>query len=148
MSSDARKYAEEVLGVHKIFDEVREELVKMDDQLTRLDKAQDDRRILEDQYADREVELISEMRGIHPNMSDTRFKSEWKGWERRDSELNRLRREINVAKSDVQGAEIELELCRVRLRVGCARMEEMGGYLNYLAAVMNKAEQSNKTDKG
>jgi chromosome segregation ATPase len=142
MSSDARKYAEEVLGVHKIFAEVREELVKMDDQLTRLDKAQDDKRILEDQYADREVELISEMRGIHPSMSDTRFKSEWKGWERRDAELNKLRRQINVAKSDVQGAEIELELCRVRLRVGCARMEELGGYLNYLAAVMNKAEQS------
>lgn len=144
MSSDARLYAEQKLGVHTVFEGTAELAQRLDDELTRLDKAQDDRRTLEERYADREIELISEMRGVHPNMSDTRFKSEMRGWERTDSELRRLRREMIIVKSDLQGSEIEIELLRTRIKIGCARMTELGGYLNYLAAVMNQAEKSTK----
>lgn len=147
MSSDARKYAEDKLGVHAVWEELNAEIAKMDDALTRLDKAQDDRRKLEDDYDDREVELTGEMRGIHPNMTDTRFKSEWKGWERSDSRLREIRQELNNVKSIIQGEEIELDLCRTRIKVGSARLIELGGYLNYLAAVMNQAEKSDNTDK-
>jgi hypothetical protein len=147
MSSDARKYAEDKLGVHTVYRELCLEIAKMDDTLTHLDKAQDDKRGLEDAYEYREVELAGEMRGIHPNMTDTRFKSEWKGWEVMDPELIRLRTELNILKGVIQGDEIELEMCRTRIKVGSARLTELGGYLNYLAAVMNQAETSDNTDK-
>lgn len=147
MGSEARKYAEDVLGVHSVFEETVSEASQLDEELTRLDKAQDDKRKLEDEYADREVELVSEMRGIHPNMTDTRFKTEWKGWERQDAELSRIRRELNIVKSVIQGSEIEIELYRTRIRIGCARMTELGGYLNYLAGVMIQAEKTSETDR-
>jgi hypothetical protein len=145
MSSDARKYAEETLRVHTVYETTQLAADSLDDELTRLDKAQDDKRKLEDDYADREIQLISEMRGLHPNMSDTRFKSEFRGWERLDPELIRIRRELNIVKSVIQGSEIEIELYRTRIKIGCARMTELGGYLNYLAAVMNQAEKSNQS---
>jgi hypothetical protein len=145
MSSDARLYAETKLGVHQVYEKAKELADKLDDELTRLDKAQDDRRKLEDDYADREVELTNEKRGIHPNMTDTRFKSEWRGWERSDEKLRTIRRELNIAKSVIQGCEIEIEMYRIRIKIEAARMTELGGYLNYLAAVMNQAEKSNNT---
>ena len=147
MSSDARLYAEQKLGVHAVFEDVQRLADQLDAELTDLDKAQDDKRRLEEEYADREVELIAEMRGIHVNMSDTRFKSEMRNWERTDPGLCKIRRELNITKSVVQGVEINIEVLRARIKIGCARMTELGGYLNYLAAVMNQAEQSNKTDK-
>jgi hypothetical protein len=147
MSSDARLYAEQKLGVHTVFEEAVEIAQQLDDELVRLDKAQDDKRRLEEEYADREVELISEMRGMHPNMSDTRFKSEFRGWERTDETLRKIRRELNITKSVIQGSEIDIEVMRMRVKIGCARMTELGGYLNYLAAVMKQAEKSNKTEK-
>lgn len=147
MSSDARKYAEDVLRVHTVYETTQLAAESLDDELTRLDKAQDDKRKLEDEYADREIELISEMRGLHPNMSDTRFKSEFRGWERMDPELKRIRSELNIVKSVIQGVEIDVEMYRTRIKIGCARMTELGGYLNYLAGVMTQAEKTNKTDR-
>lgn len=144
MSAKALKYAEEVLGVHKNYEIATSQLEGLDETLSDLDNAKDRRRQLEEDYADREIELINEMRGIHPNMSDTRFKSEMKGWERTDKILREFRRELNKVRSEIQGLEIDAEMARSRIRVSCARMEQLGGYLNYLAAVKTQAEQSKK----
>lgn len=145
MSAKALQYAEEVLGVHKDYEIAAGQLESLDETLSGLDKAQDRRRQLEEDYADREVELVNEKRGVHPNMSDTRFKSEWKGWEREDSKLRELRVELNKVRSEIQGLDIDAEMARVRIRVSCSRMEQLGGYLNYLAAVKNQAEKTKKT---
>lgn len=147
MSAKALDYAENVLGVHKNYEIASGQLESLDEVLSDLDKAQDRRRQLEEQYADREVELISDMRGTHPNMSDTRFKSEFKGWEREDDKLRAIRIELNKVRSELDGLNIDAEMCRLRIRVSCSRMEELGGYLHYLAAVkqaaQTQAEKSN-----
>lgn len=139
MSAKALKYAEEVLGVHKDYEIACGQLESLDETLSDLDKAQDRRRQLEEDYADREVELVNEMRGVHPQMSDTRFKSEFKGWERVDTKLRELRIELNKVRSELQGIEIDAEMTRARIRVSCSRMEQLGGYLHYLAAVKTAA---------
>lgn len=147
MSAKALKYAEDTLGVHECFETANSQLDVLDSVLSDLDKAQDRKRQLEDEYADREIELISEMRGVHPSMSDTRFKSEFKGWEREDDKLRGLRVELNKVRSEIQGIEIDAEMARLRIRVNASRMEELGGYLHYLAVVkqgaLTQAEQSN-----
>jgi len=147
MSAKALAYAEQELGVHRDYQVATEQLESLDATLADLDKAQDRRRKLEEDYADREVELISEMRGIHPNMSDTRFKSEFKGWERTDQALRELRVELFKVRSEIQGLELDAEMARLRIKVSCSRMEELGGYLNYLAVVKTQAEQSKNTQE-
>lgn len=149
MSAKALKYAEDTLGVHECYEAASSQLEALDSVLSDLDKAQDRRRQLEDQYDTREIELIGEMRGVHPNMSDTRFKSEIKGWERTDKKLCAIRIELNKVRSELDGLAIDAEMARMRIRVNSSRMEELGGYLHYLAVIkqaeQTQAEQSEKT---
>jgi len=147
MSAKALTYAEETLGVHKVWENVQTYLQDLDGLLADLDKAQDRKRQLEEDYADREVELVHEMRGIHPSMSDTRFKSEYKGWERADEKLSGLRVELNKVRSEIQGLEYDVDLLKLRIRANSARLEELGGYLHYLAAVKNQAEAAKKPQR-
>lgn len=145
MSAKALKYAEETLGVHKIFDETNEWIESLDEMLAELDKAQDRKRELDEMYADREVDLINEMRGVHPSMSDTRFKSEFRGWERTDKTLREIRVQLIEIRSTIQGIEYDVDITKLRIKAGSSRMEELGGYLHYLAVVkQNQAEIANK----
>jgi hypothetical protein len=146
MSAKALEYAEDQLGVHRVFDITTELAVELDTKLGELDKAQDAKRLLADEYADREVELISEMRGVHSSMSDTRFKSEFKRWEWTDEKLREIRSRQATVLADIQGLEYDLEVVRTRIKVGTARMVELGGYLQYLAAVkLGTQNQAEKT---
>lgn len=142
MPNKALEYAEVTLGVHSVWESVQADLTALDTLLGDLDKAQDRRREIDDEYADREVELVSEMRGVHPSMTDTRFKSEWKGWERTDKVLSVLRVDLNGIRSEIQGLEYDQELLKLKIRAGTSRLEELGGYLHYLAAVKNQAENA------
>ncbi len=144
MSAKALKYAEEVLGVHKDYEIAAEQLEALDELLADLDKAQDQRRQLDEDYADREVDLVNEMRGVHPNMSDTRFKSELKGWERTDDALRKVRVELNGVRGEIQGLEYDIDIAKLRIRTSCSRMEQLGGYLYYLAVVKAQAEKTTK----
>jgi hypothetical protein len=144
MSAKALVYAEETLGVHKVWENVQRYLHDLDELLTELDKAQDSKRQLDEEYADREVELISEMRGTHPSYSDTRFRTELKGWERTDKSLRAIRVKLNTVQGDIQGLGFEQEILKLRIRANTSRMEELGGYFHYLAAVKNQAEQITK----
>lgn len=148
MSNKALQYAENNLGVHVVWEDVQSYLADLDSLLADLDKAQDRKRQLNEDYADREVELVNEQRGVHPNMSDTRFKSEFKGWERSDSALRLLRVELNKIQSEIQGLEYDLEILKLRIRASTARMEELGGYLNYLAAVKNATAETTTKNTG
>jgi hypothetical protein len=139
MSAKALKYAEDTLGVHEVFEATDKLTVDLDAKLGELDKAQDTKRLLADEYADREVELISEMRGVHSSMSDTRFKSEFKRWEWTDEKLREIRSKQAEVLADIQGLEYDLEVVRTRIKVGTARMVELGGYLQYLAVIKNAA---------
>lgn len=143
--SDGKKaldYAEQTLGVHQVWEDVQAATKELDELLADLDKAQDRKRQLNEDVADREVALASEMRGVHASMTDTRFKSEWKGWERTDKELTRLRAELNPILGEIQGLEYDIDLLRLKIKAGCARMEQLGGYLHFLAVVKNQAERS------
>lgn len=135
VSQKALKYAEDTLGVHEVFTEVVDELTKVDTLTTDLDKALDQKRYLADAYEDRYVALIGEMRGVHPSMSDTGFKTRLREWEREDAGLASLRAQQNTNAGEIQGLEFDIDMCKMRIRIGTARMEELGGYLHYLAAV-------------
>lgn len=146
-SARAIKYAENRLGVHEVYDTVEDAIKQLDSLLADLDKAQDSRRKLDDEYADREVEMIGEKRGMHPSMSDTRFKSEMRIWEREDPKLSELRSKLSEVRGEIQGLEYDAEILRHRIKAGSSRMEELGGYLNYLAAVRSEQTQAETTNK-
>lgn len=140
MSAKALAYAEETLKVHEVYEATRSQLEELDTLTSDLDKALDRKRELADKHEDGYVRLLGEKRGTHPEMSDTGFKTRLREWERDDPELAIIRADQNAVASEIQGLEFDIDMCKMRLRVGCSRMDELGGYLHYLAAVKQAAQ--------
>lgn len=149
MSNKALDYAEKNLGVHEVYEDVQRNLNDLDTLYSDLDKAQDRKRQLNEDIADREAELIGEKRGTHADMSDTGFRTRMKEWERSDTKLAELRGQLNSALGEIQGLEYDADLLKLKIKTGSARLEELGGYLHYLAAVKAAARpaQAEKTTK-
>lgn len=135
MSLKALQYAEQTLGVHSVHDELVSHLETLDGLYNDLDKAQDRRRSLVELVADAEADLLSEERGKHPDMSATGMDQHLKAAKRKNPVLRKLRDQLNEVQSEIQGLEYDVDLTKAHVRVKSARMEELGGYLNYLAAV-------------
>lgn len=142
----ALQYAENQLGVHTVFEEAVSELEKLDDLYTTLDKSQDERRELAEQIADREGELLSDERGRHADMSAAAFDQHFKGVKRTDTALQGYRAKLNEVQGIISGLEYDVDLAKHTLRLGEARLIELGGYFNYLASV-KQDEIANKTNE-
>lgn len=147
MSAKSLKYAEEYLGVHVVFEEAKVLLEALDETLRDLDKAQDERRKLVEDIADREADVLSDEWGKHSDMAVGRMEQHIKVARRRDDLLKALRDRLNIVLATIQGCEYDMDITKVRLRVATARLEELGGYLHYLAAI-KQAEKTTTQTKG
>lgn len=139
----ALAYAENQLGVHSVWEEAKGFLDELNTFYTDLDKSQDERRELLEQIADREGELLSDERGRHADMSAAAFDQHFKGVKRTDTALQGYRSKLNEVAGIIGGLEYDVDLLKHRLRVSEARLIELGGYFNYLAAI----KQGEKTIK-
>lgn len=133
----ALDYAENYLGVHKVHDEAESVLAELNDALEDLDTAIDARRSLDDLINDREMILLIEERGKAAEISQAAMDRRLKEVYHKDETLRRLRVERSTKASVVSGLELDIEHIKYRLKVKVARMEELGGYFQFLAALKN-----------
>lgn len=133
----ALDYAENRLGVHTVYEEAQESLAKLDETLTQLDSAIDKRRTLDDRIADREMDLLIEERGKHPDHSEAAFARHLKEVQHKDTTLRQLKADRNAAAGEVSGLELDVKFIENRLKVETGRLNELGGYFQFLAAVKN-----------
>lgn len=131
----ALQYAEQELGVHTVYREAEQLVEEIDRISAELDVWHDDKRSIVEDIADREALLLGEERARHPEMSATGLDQHLRSQKRLDPELKTLRDKLNQRLADISGGEYDLAVLNSRLRIKVARMEELGGYLNYLAAV-------------
>lgn len=137
----ALAYAEVQLGVHKIYEEGLQLSSQLDETLTALDKAQDERRDLDQKIEELEMDLLVEERGKHPDHSEAAFSRHLKEVYHKSSELRMLRFKRNAKAGECSGLELDMEFTKARIRLCSARMEQLGGYLTYLAAIKNAESQ-------
>jgi chromosome segregation ATPase len=128
-------YAEVQLGVHSVYAEAQDLLRQYDELITRLDKAIDDKRILEDKINDRHMDISMDERGKHPDHSEAAMSRHLKELFHQDATLKQLRQQHTAAAADLSGTELEMKLTEAQLRVVTARLTQMGGYFQYLAAI-------------
>lgn len=133
----ALDYAESYLGVHRVHEEAESLLAEMDEALNALDSAIDARRTLDDQIEDRQMILLIEERGKAADISQAAMDRRLKEVYHKDEALKRLRMQRNAKAGEASGLELDIEHLKYRLKVKVARMEELGGYFQYLAAVKN-----------
>ncbi len=138
----ALKYAEDVLGVHRVYDEANALNDKLDATLNLLDKAIDERRNMDTEIADYEMDILIAERGKHPDHSEAAFARHLKEVHHKDEQLKRMRHFRNAKSGEVSGHELDIEYLKSQLKVKVARMEVLGGYLRFLA-VIKEAELKN-----
>lgn len=131
----ALDYAEQVLGVHSVFEEVQLNRTNLDGLLGDLDKAHDTKRALQAAIEDRTYELLSAERGKHHDMSATALDQHMKVVRNRDEAMREYRSKLDAVTGEIQGLEYDAEMLRLQIKILVARMEELGGYLHYLAAI-------------
>jgi hypothetical protein len=127
-------YAQIQLGVHTVFDEANTLDALLNDHLTALDKAQDERRNLDLAIEDREMDLLIEERGKHADMSEAAMDRHLRMVRHGDADLKKLKLQRNAKAGECSGIELDIEYTKSRLRTMTARMTELGGYFQYLAA--------------
>jgi len=135
VTSKALSYAEDTLGVHSVYDDAVAFRDKLDKILTDLSEARDSRRDIEMKITDREMEITSDQRSKHPDMPVTRWDKHIKESFRDDDEMRALREQNFKVVGDIEGLEFDKQMCETDIKIGIARMTELGGYLQYLAAV-------------
>lgn len=137
MTTRGLAYAEETLGVHTVYTEaiaLRENFARLQNELL---KRRSDRRMAEDVNASREMDLTIEHRGRHPEMSEAAFGRHMKVVLHQDAQIQAGRDTLSGVEINIDRLQTDLRLVEIDLKVSVARLEELGGYFVYLAALKN-----------
>lgn len=149
--SPARKaldYAENGLKVHEVYNEAIELLERQRESLSKQLKARDAKREVETQIADREMELTLDEAGKHESMSVAAMERHMKAVLHNDLLLGQLRAKLREVGSELDLAESSLKFIDSSIKVITARITELGGYLNYLAAARVQYSTNNTSEAG
>lgn len=128
------QYAEDTLGVHTILEGTMKAHDELDKIVTVLANAKDDRRKAEQDLSDFEMEVAIEERGKHADMSATAMQAHLKQHLYTMPKWRELRDKVRELTNDIDGAELDRKIQERAIEIGNARMNELGGYLHYLAA--------------
>lgn len=133
----ALDYAENQLGVHQVHQDAETAINELDVLMGKLDRAIDSRRVLDEQIEDQQMNLLIQERGKASEISQAAMDRRLKEVYHKDEVLRNLRATRATLTAEISGLELDIELMKYRLKVKVARMEELGGYFQFLAAVKN-----------
>jgi hypothetical protein len=134
-------YAEVTLGVHDVYEEALAFRAGLDETLTALGEARDKKRAVEVMLQDAEMNVISEERSTHPEMSQAQMDKHVKVALSKNDTIRALRQQLLESVGDVEGLEFDRTMNETDIKIAVARLHELGGYFEYLAAI-KRAESS------
>jgi hypothetical protein len=135
MTAKGLKYAEESLGVHSVYEDLVSARARLEDALKRLTYARDLKRGQESVMMEAKMLLISDERGKHPEHSEAALDRHTKSLLATDTGMKEHARQQRNFENMVDTADADVETAKADIRIGSARLEELGGYFQYLAAL-------------
>lgn len=141
----ALQYAERDLGVHAVYEGARTTRDNLDSVFTELAGLKDARRLQEASIQEREMAIVADERGKHPDQSAAWMERHLKLAFGTDPELIGHRHNLSQILGDIEGREYDARIQEIDLKVAIARMNELGGYLNYLSVVKASVGRSTTT---
>ena len=126
-------YAEVRLNVHDVYNESVVARNGLDECLNRMSDLRDSKRTWESTLLDREMDLSADERSKHDDMSDAAMGRHLKIVYRKDTFLTEARGTLNSITSDLEGLEYDKVMLETDIKIAIARMNELSGYLQYLA---------------
>jgi hypothetical protein len=125
----------EQLGVHQVYNDAqlkRSELDKVFDELATLrDKKREDETLL----TDREMELLAEERGKHPDHSQAAMDRHLKVVHWSDEQCRALRGQLAQVSGEIDGLQYDRDMLETDIKIAVARLHELGGFLTFMAAI-------------
>lgn len=142
------QYAEQTLGVHTSYERALNAQHELDEITTELDKARDRKRELAEQVQEREMDLLIAERGKHADMSEAGMQRHLAIVKAQDTLLQEFKKQHSGVVAQVDGLELDIDIQKSIIRIESARMEELGGYLKYLAALKEAENLTTLTKPG
>lgn len=143
----ALEYAEKTLGVHAVHESALVSRSALDDNLNDLSVARDKKRAIEALIQDEEMEIVSEERSKHPEMSQAQMDKHVKVAFHGSPKLRELRDQHTTLVSEIEGLEFDKIIIETDIKIAVARLHELGGYFEYLAAIKKQAGYSNSANE-
>ena len=138
----ALRYAEDQLGVNKVHEGALQSRNSLDSVLTEIGELRDKKLALQASLQDKEMLLSADEWSKHPDMSAARMATHIKTVYANDDEIREMREVLAKVSGDVEGLEFDRDIHETDIRIAVARLQELGGYLQYLA-VIKQGEYSN-----
>lgn len=130
----------ESLGLHTVYSEAVNARNVLDEVLTALGEARDKRRALESAKHDREMELLQIEGGVHPDLSIAAMDRHLKITYYNDSALITIRSDLLSLANEIDGLELDQRMAETDIKIAVARLNELGGYLQFAAALKEASE--------
>lgn len=136
----------EALGVHSVYTELLGKRGELDQCLTEIATLRDKKREDEVLLQDREMEILADERGKHPDHSQAAMDRHLKVVNWSDEQCRSLRAQLVQVSSDLDGLQFDRDMLETDIKIGVARLLELGGYLQFLASI-KEAETARLTRK-
>ena len=127
-------YAEQTLGVHKLWEDAQERFEKYEEALLHKANLQTGLRKLRDVQANREMEILQEGKAKYAEISATAFDKIYKTLIHEDSDHRELRENERSCQCDLDIVEAEISAHEYQLKLMNSRLQELGGLLNFYAS--------------
>lgn len=131
------QYAEQQLGVNETYDELQVAYKQYESQSDNLNKLKHNKRDREEDVLVSEQDIITKLRVEHSSMSQAQMDKLVKSTFFTDPAHKILRDAANAAAYAVEVVEAEVKLWDRKMNMLTARLNELGGYFNYLASLKN-----------
>lgn len=142
MAAKSIEYAEQKLGVHTIYSDAKKALEWYGSASADYERFIDEKRRRLASVEDIEIRIISEERANNPEMSQAQMDRHLKIVFNQNGDLRLGRDMVIECSHSIDVAEHNMKLHEKELQVLTARMNELGGYLQYLAAVKQNTPET------
>lgn len=137
------RYAEN-MGVHAVYEAAQEARRRWEQARNDLAVLRSERRNIDQRLTDREFEILSDERGRNPASSVAALERQVKSLVNSDAVHRAMRHEHDRLSSDIEATETVVHMAKIDIEIATARMQELGGYLSYLAE-LKRAETAAAT---
>lgn len=131
-----REAAEQQLGIHAVYQTAQEAQQALESTLDSLRQSRANKRTLETEIASREAEVMQDTWAKFSDAAVTKLDKLVKVEIQGDGYLKDLRRKLHEIISEIELCEADKEINETEIRIACARMNELNGYLVFISSLM------------
>ena len=134
----------ESLGLNTVYEGAVSSRTALEDKYMTLNNLRNRRRTVEAFRLDCEMVVIESERSKHPEMSQAQMDKHLKVAFSNHSDIREANEELMMLAGQIELTEHEVELLKTDIKIATSRLEELGGYLQFMA-VLKQSEVSRKS---